>query len=92
MGKRKSIPAGLARGGSETDEGHELIARAYVRARVDGEACVRLEDCASLDSFQAAFAAAEEWQAAGFIEILDAEQEDMAQGLLIRPIRFRRLK
>lgn len=85
MGERNSIPDEL-RG-----EGHRLIAETYVRLRVKGTGHVRPEECASLDEFQAAFAAADEWQAFGLIEVLevDGKRED---GWLIRPIQFRRLK
>ena len=85
MGQRNSIPDEL-RG-----EGHRLIAEAYVRLRVAGTGHVRPEECNSLDEFQAAFAAADEWQAFGLIEVLE-DQRDREDGWLIHPIQFRRLK
>jgi hypothetical protein len=85
MGQRNSIPDEL-RG-----EGHRLIAEAYVRLRVAGTGHVRPEECNSLEEFQAAFAAADEWQAFGLIEVLET-QEHCEEGWLIPPIQFRRLK
>ena len=85
MGKRNSIPDEL-RG-----EGHQVIATAYAGLRVAGTGHVRPEDCKSLEAFQAAFAAADEWAAFGLIEVLDVPQ-DREEGWLIHPLRFRRLK
>ena len=85
MGQRNSLPDEL-RG-----EGHQLIAQAYARLRVAGTGAVRPEDCKSLEAFQAAFAAADEWAASGLIEVLDVAP-DREDGWLIHPIRFRRLK
>jgi hypothetical protein len=90
MGERNSIPVELQN--ASIDEGHELIAEAYVRLQIEGSGYVRLEDCKSLDGFLSAFAAAEEWEAFGLIQILESENEDCGEGLLIQPIRFRRLK
>lgn len=83
MGETNPIPDELC------GEGHRLIAEAYLRLVVAGTGHVRPEECKSLDEFQAAFAAADEWQAFGLIEVLEAPAED---GWLIRPIQFRRLK
>jgi hypothetical protein len=85
MGERNSIADEL-RG-----EGHELIAETYAGLRLGDTGQVRLEDCKSLEAFQAAFAAADEWEALGLIEILES-QEDCEVGSLIYPIWFRRLK
>jgi hypothetical protein len=85
MGERNSIPDEL-RG-----EGHRLIAEIYLRLRVAGTGHVRPEECHSLEEFQAAFAAADEWQAFGLIEVLEAPRP-REDGWLIHPIRFRRLK
>jgi hypothetical protein len=85
MGQRNSIPDEL-RG-----EGHRVIAEAYVRLRVAGTGHVRPEECNSLEEFQAAFAAADEWAAFGLIEVLEVQQP-RKDGWLIHPIRFRRLK
>ena len=85
MGKRKSFAAEF-RG-----EGHQPIAEAYAGLPVGGTGYVRVEDCKSLEVFQAAFAAADEWAASGLIEILEF-QEICEEAWLIHPIRFRRLK
>jgi hypothetical protein len=85
MGKRNSVPD------EWRDEGHRVIAEAYARLGVAGMGHVRPEDCQSLETFQAAFAAADEWAAFGLIEVLDVP-EDRHGGWLIHPIRFRRLK
>jgi hypothetical protein len=69
-------------------EGHELIANAYASVGVAGTAHVRPEDCDSLEAFQAAFAAADEWQTLGLIEVI----EEAGEAPLIPAIRFRRLK
>jgi hypothetical protein len=85
MGKRNSVAEEL------DDEAHQAIAEAYAALRVTDTGEVRPEDCKSLEGFQAAFAAADEWEALGLIEILEIG-EDREQGWLIQPIRFRRLK
>jgi hypothetical protein len=76
----------------DANEGHDLIAEAYGRLPIGGEGCVRAEDSKSLEDFQAAFVAAEEWQSMGLIQIVDSQEEDSTDGSLIHPIRFRRLK
>ena len=70
----------------------QLIEEAYARTEVGGSACVRPEDSRSLEDFQEAFAAAEEYESAGFIEILESEDHDLTKESLIHPIRFRRLR
>ena len=85
MGKRRSFAAVFS------GEGHQPIAATYAELPVGGTGHVRLEDCSSLEAFQAAFAAADEWAASGLIEILEI-QEHCEAGWLIHPIRFRRLK
>jgi hypothetical protein len=85
MGQRNSLPDEL-RG-----EGHRAIAEAYAGLRVAATGHVRPEDCQSLEAFQAAFAAADEWAAFGLIEVLDTAH-DREDGWLIHPLCFRRLK
>ena len=70
-------------------EAHELIAWAYLRLRVAEVGQVRAEDCDTLEGFQAAFGAADEWAALGLIEVLDLAPPARWH---IPPIRFRRLK
>ena len=75
-------------GDGEVD-GHELIAWAYLRLRVTEVGQLRAEDCDSLEAFQAAFGAADEWEALGLIEVLELSLHKPWQ---IPPIRFRRLR
>lgn len=70
-------------------EGHELIAWAYLRLRVAEVGQLRAEECDTLEAFQAAFGAADEWEALGLIELLELPPRRPWQ---IPPIRFRRLK
>ena len=70
-------------------EGHELIAWAYLRLRVAEIGQLRAEDCHTLEAFQSAFGAADEWEALGLIKVLDLSPHTPWQ---IPPIRFRRLK
>ena len=68
----------------EGEDGHGAIAAAYAQLRIEQTGHVRPDDCASLEAFQAAFAAADEWEALGLIEILNTEHAWL--------LRFRRLK
>lgn len=72
-------------------EGERLIAEAYAGVRVAGTGHVRAEDCESLEAFQAAFAAADEWAARGLIELLELDRCS-GKDWLTPAIRFRRLK
>jgi hypothetical protein len=76
---------------TNTDEGDALIAQAFRRVAIGGEGCVQPEDAKSLEQFQDAFAAADEWESNGLIEIVET-QEGPTGPFGIHGIRFRRLK
>lgn len=89
MGKRA---ASLLSSGSSKDKSEQLIADAYRRVPIGGIGCLDPKDANALEDFQGAFAAAEEWESAGLITILDSPDEYRTEGVGIPAIRFRRLK
>lgn len=89
MSKRS---ASLRSAAGSKDKSDELMADAYRRLPIGGIGCVDPKDANALEDFQGVFAAAEEWESAGLIEILDCGDEYWKECVGIPAIRFRRLK
>jgi hypothetical protein len=89
MGKQA---ASLRSSGGSKDTSDQLMADAYRRVPIGGIGCVDPKDANALEDFQGAFAAAQECESAGLIEILDGGDEYWKEGVGIPAIRFRRLK